>query len=244
MSYYHIGSGGRRVWGKKGAGILFTDGENVLLLKRARYGAADHVDTWGIPGGKAKEGESALATAKRETKEEAGQVQGERFAQFDEQDGHHKFVVFLFKVAKPFDVTISKEHSESQWVPFDQLKGLDLHPQFKKHLPYYMKAIKKKFPHSFQEWLAEMDWNTTPDWAQKVYDELKKRSLEQGGAWVARIVFGQVNYYQFPVPSKVPDAYLDSTVPFYKSMIGWNGELKDFSPAAKRRELKRGYGKD
>ena len=143
--YYHIGQGGRRYWGDKGAGILFTDGEKILLLKRANEGAADYGGTWGIPGGKTEKGESPIDTAIRETKEEAGVVEGTRFAQFDERDGRHVFTVFLYKIRSPFDVKLSTEHIDSEWISLEDLKKYRLHPKFEAHLPYYMKAIQRKF---------------------------------------------------------------------------------------------------
>lgn len=144
--YHHIGSGGRRYWGDKGAGILFTDGASILLLKRAKEGAsADHGETWGIPGGKTEQGESPIDTAVRETKEEAGNVEGTRFAQFDERDGRHVFTVFLYKVRNPFEIKLSNEHTESKWISLQELRNFPLHPKFEEHLPYYLKAIQRKF---------------------------------------------------------------------------------------------------
>jgi ADP-ribose pyrophosphatase YjhB (NUDIX family) len=144
-TYHHIGEGGRRYWGDKGAGILFTDGKSVLLLKRAQFGSADNVGTWGIPGGKAEKGESAIDTAVRETKEEAGNVEGTRFAQFDEKDGRHIFTVFLYKVSKPFEVKLSEEHNASEWINLADLNEYNLHPKFEQGLPYYLRAIHRKF---------------------------------------------------------------------------------------------------
>ena len=37
-----------------GAGIFFTDGKKVLLLRRSEKG--DGNGTWGLPGGKVEEG--------------------------------------------------------------------------------------------------------------------------------------------------------------------------------------------
>lgn len=144
--YQHIGKGGRRYWGDKGAGILFTDGTSILLLKRAKDGdSADYGETWGIPGGKTEKGEMPIETAVRETKEEAGSVEGTRFAQFDERDGRHVFTVFLYKVRSPFKIKLSNEHTDSKWIDLADLKKFSLHPKFQEHLPYYLKAIQRKF---------------------------------------------------------------------------------------------------
>jgi 8-oxo-dGTP diphosphatase len=142
--YHRIGQGGKRYWGRSGAGIVFTDGEKVLLLRRAGD-AKDEGGKWGIPGGKTEAGETPIETARRECQEEAGQVSGHRFAHFGEQDGHHRFTVFLFAVSKPFDVTLSHEHDASLWIPIDDLHHYNLHEEFRKGFPYYLKAINRYF---------------------------------------------------------------------------------------------------
>jgi 8-oxo-dGTP diphosphatase len=152
--YQHIGKGGKRYWGKRGAGVVFTDGERILLLRRKGGGAADHEGKWCIPGGKAEAGELPIDTARRECKEEIGNFEGVRFAQFDEKDGQHVFTVYLFKVDKPFSVHLSEEHDEWEWVRLEGVHKLPLHPEFAQHFPYYLKAIKRKFETNFSEWLC------------------------------------------------------------------------------------------
>ncbi len=155
MTYYRIGKGGKRYWGKSGAGILFTDGEKVLLLKRAGD-SADQGGKWGIPGGKTESGESAIETAKRESQEECGIApQGVRFAQWDEKDGQHVFSVFAYKVDQIFNnVKLSDEHDDWQWVSLKEAKKLSLHPAFEKNLDHYQEVIDRKFgKKTFSEWL-------------------------------------------------------------------------------------------
>lgn len=152
MSYHRIGKNGNSYWGKTGAGILFTDGKKVLLLKRAE---TDHKDTWGMPGGKAEEGESLIATAMRETREECGleEIPGRRIDNLSQQDGHHKWTTFIYRISEPFSaITLSNEHSESKWIKLEDLKSLNLHPKFKEQLPAYLDAIRNKFPRTFKEW--------------------------------------------------------------------------------------------
>jgi len=151
--YQHVGKGGKRYWGQRGAGIVFTDGYKILLLRRVGGKAADHDGKWCIPGGKTEAGETPLDTARRECQEEIGAVKGSKFAQFDEKDGQHIFTVYMFKVPYPFDVKLSEEHDQSDWVDIEKIKTLPLHPEFAKHLPYYLKAIQRKFPKNFAEWL-------------------------------------------------------------------------------------------
>lgn len=146
-----IGSGGSSVKGKKAAGIFFTDGQKVLLLKRSEEG--DHGNTWALPGGKSKEGETEIGTAIRETKEETGldKIPGYRFDSLSSQNGHQKFTAFLYRVPNPFDIEISHEHTDWEWVSLNDLKNKDLHPKFKENIPRYLQAIRKKI-HTFSEW--------------------------------------------------------------------------------------------
>lgn len=150
--FHRIGKEGRKYWGKAGAGILFTDGNSILLLKRKE--PSDHAGTWGIPGGRAKEKESPIDTALRETEEECGVgARGKQIARFHEKDGHHNFHVFVYKVATPFDCKVSNEHSESKWVALAELKNYELHPRLRESLPHYLRAVNTtKRP--FSEWLA------------------------------------------------------------------------------------------
>lgn len=138
-----------------GGGILFTNGKQVLLLKRA--GDCDFVDHWSIPGGKAKENESPAEVAHRESKEECGSDHGNQFAKFHDKNGKHHFHTFFHSVTKPFDAKLSKEHSESKWVDLDEVSSLKLHPKFKESWPTFLKMIKERFP----EKASFFDWFTT-----------------------------------------------------------------------------------
>lgn len=159
--FHRIGRDGARYWGRLGAGILFTDGDKILLLKRA--GESDHGGTWCLPGGKAKEGESPLDTARRESKEECGSVEGNRFDHFDDKDGSHHFHTYLFSIEKPFEVTLSKEHSAFRWVYLEEVPELKLHPKLKESWPSYLRSIKKRFPRktSFLDWLKAKECSET-----------------------------------------------------------------------------------
>lgn len=161
--FHRIGKHGAKYWGKAGAGIIYTDGESILLLKRAK--GTDHPDTWAIPGGRSREGEAPIDTAQRETKEESGTNRvGQQFGKFTERDGQHTFTVFLYAVNELFDPEISEEHTDAQWVPIKKLDSMDLHPKFKKCLPYYLRAIDRKFNKgkgmNFSEWLMEKELTT------------------------------------------------------------------------------------
>jgi 8-oxo-dGTP diphosphatase len=146
-----IGAGGSSVKGKRAAGILFTDGHKMLLLKRSDEG--DHGSTWALPGGKGKDGETDIGTAIRETKEETGleSIPGYRFESIVTQNGRQKFTVFFYRVSSPFDVKISNEHTDWEWVSLESLRDKDLHPKFEESIPRYLQVIRRKV-RSFNEW--------------------------------------------------------------------------------------------
>lgn len=151
--FHRIGKEGKRYWGKLGGGIVFTDGKQVLLLKRNEKG--DYPGHWAIPGGKAKDGEVPIETARREAVEECGSSEGNRFGHFHEKDGSHHFHVFMYSIPKPFEIRLSGEHSDGKWVQFDEISGMKLHPKLEESWPVYLRAIRRRFPSktSFSEWV-------------------------------------------------------------------------------------------
>lgn len=147
-----IGKNSNKYWGSKGAGIFFTDGSSVLLLKRAEPG--DNKNTWCLPGGKIEEGESPIDAARREAKEECGKVKGSRFEDSKERDGQHVWSTFFFRVNKPFKCKLSKEHSDWKWFKINDLEKINLHPKLKENLDRYIKIVKNHFSNmNFKEWL-------------------------------------------------------------------------------------------
>jgi 8-oxo-dGTP pyrophosphatase MutT (NUDIX family) len=156
MKHHRIGKGGTKVESKKAAGILFTDGKTILMLKRA--GEGSHSGTWALPGGKGQQGETEIGNAIRETREETGldTIPGFRFDSVTTKNGHQKFTTFFYRVPNQFDIRISHEHSEWKWVPFDELRSAKLHPKFREALPEYLHVIRKKTG-TFAEWTALAD---------------------------------------------------------------------------------------
>lgn len=149
-------------WLKKAAGIAFTDGKSLLLMKRA--GKGENVGTWAFPGGKAKEGESEIGNAIRETKEETGltSIPGNRFDSIVTKSKTKKFTVFFYHVNKPFEIQLNHEHSDYEWVEFENLKNKKLHPKIELNIDSYLSKIKRNIK-SFSEWCcikkAETDLN-------------------------------------------------------------------------------------
>lgn len=149
-----VGKDGSRYWGSKGAGIFFTDGKRVLLLKRSEKG--DGFNTWGLPGGKVEEGETDIDAAIREAKEECGKVRGQRFADLTEKDGMHEWKTFFFRVDKPFKCKLSDEHKDYKWVGIRNIKKYELHPKLKENLDRHIKVLKRssgKGVLKFSEWI-------------------------------------------------------------------------------------------
>src|SRR5262245_57197843 len=132
---------------RKGAGIIFTDGKQVLLLKRSN--SSKHAGTWDIPGGGTKNNETALENAIRETKEECKltHITGVKYGSIE----NDSWTTFIFNVKKTFDVHLNHEHSAWDWVDLEKVQNVNLHPKLKVNLPKILKIINKKFP--FKEWL-------------------------------------------------------------------------------------------
>ena len=127
----------------RGAGCVFTDGECILLLLRSAD--SKNPRTWGIPAGHAREGETPMRTAFRETKEEIGvdprSLSLKQLGQSSERNG--RWVVFVFQVNKQFSCKLNNEHTDSKWVPIDDLLSYPLHPLFKRNMRLYLSMMGK-----------------------------------------------------------------------------------------------------
>ena len=126
-----IGAGGSPVKGKKAAGILFTDGTKILLLKRSNEG--DHGNTWSLPGGKGKDGETEIGNAIRETKEETGldnlkikpgfeHNYSYTFSDFKGNKVQKTVVFFIGHSLGNQTVRLSHEHMDFLWLPYEQAR--------------------------------------------------------------------------------------------------------------------------
>ena len=138
---------------RRAAGIFFTDGKQVLLLKRAD---GSHQGTWGLPGGHSKEGETPQEAAERETMEETGldTIPGSCFKSLEDEDEKGHFTTYLYEVGGPFDCQISDEHSSWKWFPLAKVKSLDLHPALRENMDRYLVVIRKNLSKSFKEWVS------------------------------------------------------------------------------------------
>lgn len=142
--FSRIGKGGTKRYGIKGAGLFMTDGDVVLLLKRKT--PCDEPNTWVTPGGKVNSGESDIGAARRETQEETGDVpQITRIDDFTDKDHRHTFKTFLVRIEKPYEVKISDESSDYEWVPLVNITDRTLHPGLKRIWPAIGRSIVRHF---------------------------------------------------------------------------------------------------
>lgn len=118
-----------------GAGIIFFDGKEVLLLKK-------HGGRWVFPGGKPIQGETPLQTAKRETKEEAGKVVGDNVGEIKFEFDDRTFYSYIFRIEKPFEVTLSDEHTDYAWVDYTELQKIKLHRNVYRTIKDVVKKLK------------------------------------------------------------------------------------------------------
>jgi 8-oxo-dGTP pyrophosphatase MutT (NUDIX family) len=132
---------------KEGAGILFTDGIKILLLKRSEKG--DNYGTWCLPGGGVEKGETPIIAAKRESIEECGKLKGKKFEKIKHSDN---WTTFFFKINKTFLCNLSDEHSDYKWFDLNELNKINLHPKLKKSINQYLNIIKNHFS-NFKEWI-------------------------------------------------------------------------------------------
>ena len=119
-----------------GAGIVFYDGERILLLKKPNK-------KWGFVGGKPIEQETPLETATREAKEEIGTIQGTKKKELKFKIRGNNYYTYIFKVSEPFhDIKLSDEHIDYSWVKIENLDNIKLSKMFEIVLPDIKKSLK------------------------------------------------------------------------------------------------------
>ncbi len=104
--------------GSRAAGILFFAGEHILLLLRSEE--CNEPWTYGIPGGKLHEGETAYEGALRESVEELGDVPPHTvFSKVTYRDGDFVYTTFLARVdpalARTWEPVLNWENDEARW---------------------------------------------------------------------------------------------------------------------------------
>lgn len=112
------------------AGIVVyrTQKNSIEYLLIQHEGGTEH---WDFPKGKLEEGEDELQAALRELKEETGLdviVQGEFQESFEydfiDHDGlpAHKKVTFFVGLAQSYNVKLSDEHQNAQWLSYEEAR--------------------------------------------------------------------------------------------------------------------------
>jgi 8-oxo-dGTP pyrophosphatase MutT (NUDIX family) len=118
-----------------------------LLQKRAA--SSPHGETWGLPGGKAKPGETAWQTALREANEETGGLPELGVSQYIErEDGKRKCSTFICDVSGEFmpsgGGTTPWETAGWGWFGRREIEDLPLHPGFRETWDVYREHILGK----------------------------------------------------------------------------------------------------
>lgn len=129
---------------KRGAGIFFTNGQKVLILRRSGKVRKDrYANQWCLPGGKVEAGETDIEAAKRECREECGSCPGERAGMLSHTHGNFKWTSFFFKVGNTFSCKLSDEHTDWKWVDLDDLPKQTLIRPFRQHIERYIEKAQK-----------------------------------------------------------------------------------------------------
>ena len=119
-----------------GAGIIFYDGERILLLKKNNK-------KWGFIGGKPIEHETPLETAKRETLEEIAVIYGKNEKELKLKIRGNTYYTYIFKVKEPFkDIKLSDEHIDFSWIKLENLNKIKLSKIFNNCLPDILNSLK------------------------------------------------------------------------------------------------------
>ena len=138
---------GFKHWGLNGAaGLLLIRDRTVLLQHRAPW--VHNGDTWGIPGGARDSHESIFEAALRESHEEIG-IEINLVTQlevFSDNHGNWRYDTVI-ATAHP-DLVAHEQNDESleiQWVKFEGVASMKLHPSFAKSWPELQALLNKLF---------------------------------------------------------------------------------------------------
>ena len=131
-------------------GALIFNAKNEALMIRTHKWSGK----WGIPGGKIKRGETALAALRREIKEETNLavkdiefvlVQDCISSQEFYRDAHFVLLNYVCRAAgKKLDVILNDEGFEFRWVPLAAVKKLKLNKPTKILIEAVLKSKNKR----------------------------------------------------------------------------------------------------
>lgn len=128
---------GHEHYGRHGAaGMLLVDaagGDPRFLLQR-RAAWVDHGNTWSIPGGALRAGETPQAGALREAVEEMGvlHISGEPLGVVRDEHGQWTYHTVMLLIDDPHHIVrrATSEQDECDWFTLNEMDGLPLHPGF------------------------------------------------------------------------------------------------------------------
>lgn len=113
---------------EKSCGVVLFNKQKVLLLRHSKDESADlSVGHWDFPKGHVEKSETEFETAKRELLEETGIADVSLLENFREKisysffNGHstiNKEVIFFVGITTVYDVKLSHEHSDYEWLDF------------------------------------------------------------------------------------------------------------------------------
>jgi 8-oxo-dGTP pyrophosphatase MutT (NUDIX family) len=138
---------GHRHWGRFGAaGVLITDGQQVMLQHRAVW--THEGGTWAVPGGARDSHESAVTAALREAAEETDVDLNriEPYREWVDDHGGWSYTTVLARaldglgdmVARP----VNAESIAVRWWPIDEVAALPLHYGFAGTWPRLRELIR------------------------------------------------------------------------------------------------------
>ncbi|MGI8679665.1 MAG: NUDIX domain-containing protein [Jatrophihabitans sp.] len=123
---------GHRHWGLFGAaGLLVTDGEQVLLQHRAAW--THEGDTWAVPGGARDSHESPIAAALREAGEETSLDLDAvtPFTEWVDEHGRWAYTTIIARAGACVQAEpANAESADIRWWPIDEVADLRLHRGF------------------------------------------------------------------------------------------------------------------
>jgi mutator protein MutT len=116
------------------AGIMYTSGDRVLLLKRAQ--GSNYAGTWAFPGGKIDDGETPEQAARRESSEEISHDPGQLMLIKEAQ-----FSVYGSE-GDQFPILLNSEHDGYVWATADDLP-MPLHPGVQEYIDLWVSNKSK-----------------------------------------------------------------------------------------------------
>jgi 8-oxo-dGTP diphosphatase len=139
---------GQQHWGRHGAAGLLavrpgSAGPEVLMQLRSPW--THQGGTWGLPGGARDSHESVSQAARREAFEETG-VDADALTDVDQvvvDHGPWSYTYVLATAPTGTAATVANRESDAvEWLPLDDIDGLELHPGLREVWPRLRDRVK------------------------------------------------------------------------------------------------------